>query len=148
MSDLSRNDSAESPGSSIYGGPTSPTLIDTPLEEFPLPQPGAFLSHPGIPRLLTPAPHAPVPTGPATAANHLLALRQMLPRSVRSAITSHDLPADTYQSIINGLVVTSEACTHRFQQDLAAQEADHKKKLDDREETIKFLEARLVGYID
>ncbi len=148
MSDLSRNDSAESPGSSIYGGPTSPTLIDTPLEEFPLPQPGAFLSHPGIPRLLTPAPHAPVPTGPATAANHLLALRQMLPRSVRSAITSHDLPTDTYQSIINGLVVTSEACTHRFQQDLAAQEADHKKKLDDREETIEFLEARLVGYIN
>ncbi len=148
MSDLSRNDSAESPGSSIYRGPTSPTLVDTPLEEFPPPQPGAFLSRPGIPRLLTPAPHAPVPTGPATTANHLLALGQMSPRSVRSAIASHDLPADTYRSIINGLVVTSEARTHRFQQDLATQEADHKKKLDDHEETIEFLEARLVGYID
>ena len=72
----------------------------------------------------------------------------MSPRSVHSTIASHDLPADTYQSIINRLVVTSEACTHRFQQDLATQEADHKKKLDDREETIEFLEAHLVGYID
>jgi len=72
----------------------------------------------------------------------------MSPRSVRSAIASHDLPADTYHSIINGLVVTSEARTHRYNQDLAAQEVDHKKKLDDREETIEFLEARLVGYID
>src|SRR6266403_44961 len=139
MSDLSRNDSAESPGSSIYDGPTSPTLVDTPLEEFPPPQPGAFLSCPGIPRLLTPAPHAPVPTGPATTANHLLALGQMSPCSVRSAIASHNLPADTYRSIINRLVITSEAHTHRFQQDMATQEADHKKKLDDREETIEFL---------
>src|SRR6266478_841341 len=138
MSDLSRNDSAESPGSSIYGGPASPTLVDMPLEEFPPPQPGAFLSRPGVPRLLTPAPHAPVPAGPATAANHLLALGQMSPQSVRSAIASHDLAPDTYWSIINGLIVTSEARTHRFQQDLAAQEADHKKKLDDREETIEF----------
>src|SRR6266446_2858435 len=129
MSDISHNDSAESPDSSSYGGPASPTLVDTPLEEFPLLQPGAFLSCPGIPRLLTPAPHAPVPAGPATAANHLLALGQMSPRLVHSAITSHDLPADTYRSIINGLVVTSEARTHRFQQDMAAQEADHKKKL-------------------
>ncbi len=72
----------------------------------------------------------------------------MSPRLVCSAIASHDLPADTYRSIINGLVVTSEARTHRFQQDLAAQEADHKKKLDDREEMIEFLKARLVGYID
>jgi len=72
----------------------------------------------------------------------------MSPRSVRSTITSHDLPADTYQSIINRLVVTSKAHTHCFQQDLAAQEADHKKKLDDHEETIEFLEACLVGYID
>src|SRR6266478_4042112 len=148
MSDLSCNDSAESPGSSIYRGPTSPTLIDMPLEEFPLPQPGTFLSHPGVPRLLTPTPHAPVPAGPATATNHLLALGQMSPRSVRSAIASHDLPADTYRSIINGLVVTSEARTHRFQQDLATQEADHKKKLDDHEEMIEFLEARLIRYID
>src|SRR6266446_1616745 len=98
MSDLSRNDFIESPGSSIYGGP-------------------------------------------ASATNHLLALGQMSPRSVQSAIASHDLPTDTYRSIINGLVVTSEACTHRFQQDLAAQEADHKKKLDDHEETIEFMEA-------
>src|SRR6266403_86180 len=128
MSDLSRNDSAESPSSSSYRGPASPTLVDTPLEEFPPPQPGTFLSHPGIPRLLTPAPHAPVPTGPATATNHLLTLGQMSPRSVRSTIASHDLPADTYQSIINGLVVTSEARTHRYNQDLTAQEAEHKKK--------------------
>src|SRR6266403_1689851 len=148
MSDLSHNDSAESPGSSIYGGPASPTLIDTPLEEFPPPQPGAFLSCPGVPRLLTPAPHAPIPAGPATAENHLLALGQMSPQSVRAAIASHDLPADTYRSIINGLVVTSEARTHHYNQDLVAQEADHKKKLDDREETIEFLEARLVRYID
>src|SRR6266478_9033982 len=148
MSDLSRNDSAESPGSSIYRGPTSPTLINTPLEEFTPPQPGAYVPRPGVPRLLTPAPHAPIPAGPATATNHLLTLGQMSPRSVQSAIASHDLPADTYRSIINGLVVTSKAHTHRFQQDMATQEADHKKKLDDREETIEFLEARLVGYID
>src|SRR6266403_2127753 len=148
MSDISRNDSAESPGSSSYGGPASPPLVNTPLEEFPPPQPGAFLSRPGVPRLLTPAPHAPVPAGPTTAENHLLALGQMSPRSVRAAIASHDLPADTYRSIINGLVVTSEARTHHYTQDLAAQEADHKKKLDDREETIEFLEAHLVGYID
>src|SRR6266446_4843802 len=148
MLDISRNDSAESPGSSIYGGPASPTLVDTPLEEFPPSQPSAFYSRPRVPRLLTPAPHAPVPAGPATATNHLLALGQMSPRSVCSAIASHDLPADTYRSIINGLVITSEARTHRFQQDLATQEVDHKKKLDDREETIEFLEARLVGYID
>src|SRR6266478_2225524 len=148
MSDLSRNDSAESPNPSSYRGPASPTLVDTPLEEFPLPQPGTFLSHPGVPRLLTPAPHASVPAGPATAENHLLALGQMSPRSVRATIASHNLPADTYCSIINGLVVTSEACTHRYNQDLATQEAEHKKKLDDREETIEFLEARLVGYID
>src|SRR6266404_2518626 len=147
MSHLSRHDSTGSDSSS-YDGPASPTLVDSPLEEFPPAQPAAFPSSPGIPRLLTPAPHAPVPAGPATAENHLLALRQMSPRSVRAAITSHDLPADTYRSIINGLVVTSEARTHRFNQDFATQEADHKKKLDDREETIEFLEARLVGYID
>src|SRR6266446_6111197 len=147
MSHLSRHDSAES-NSSSYRGPASPTLIDMPLEEFPPPQPGTFLSRPGIPRLLTPAPHAPVPAGPATAENHLLALGQMSPQSVHAAITSHNLPADTYLSIINGLVVTSEARTHRYNQDLAAQEVDHKKKLDDHEETIEFLEARLVRYID
>src|SRR6266478_3381311 len=111
MSNLSRHDSAESLDSSSYGGPASPTLIDTPLEEFPPPQPGAFLSRPRVPRLLTPAPHAPVPAGPATAENHLFALGQMSPRSVHAAIASHDLPADTYRSIINGLVVTSEART-------------------------------------
>ncbi len=72
----------------------------------------------------------------------------MSPRSVCAAIASHNLPADTYHSIINGLVVTSEACTHRYNQEVATQEAEHKKKLDDREETIEFLEARLVGYID
>src|SRR6266478_4667318 len=148
MSDLSRNDSAESPGSSIYGGPTSPTLVDTPLEEFPPLQPGAYVPRSGVPRLLTPAPHAPIPAGPTTATNHILALGQMSPRSVQSAITSHDLPADTYQSIINRLVITSEACTHRFNQELLTQEADHKKKLDDHKETIEFLEARLIRYID
>src|SRR6266478_3945552 len=115
MSDLSRNDSAESLDSFSYGGPASPTLVDEVLEEFPPPQPSTFLSLPGVPRVFTPAPHAPVPAGPATAENH--------------------------RSIINGLVVTSEARTHRFNQDLAAQEADHKKKLDDHEETIEFLEA-------
>src|SRR6266436_9451138 len=98
MSDLSRNDSAESPSSSIYGGPTPPTLVDTPLEEFPPPQPGAYVPHPGVPRLLTPPPHAPIPAGPTTATNHLLALGQMSPRSVHSAIASQNLPADTYQS--------------------------------------------------
>src|SRR6266446_10702520 len=147
MSHIARDESSESDSSS-YAGPASPTLVDTPLEDFPPALPATFPSHPGVPRLLTPAPHAPIPAGPATAENHLLALGQMPPRSVCAAIASHDLPADTYRSIINGLVVTSEACTHRHSQDLATQEADHKKKLDDREETIEFLEARLVGYID
>src|SRR6266478_401032 len=147
MSHISRNDSADSDSSS-YGGPASPTLVDSLVEEFPPTQPAAFASRPGVPRLLTPTSHAPVPAGPVTAENHLLALGQMSPRSVRAAIASHDLPADTYRSIINGLVVTSEARTHRYNQDLAAQEVDHKKKLDDHEETIEFLEARLVGYID
>src|SRR6266436_6061278 len=122
MSHLPRHESAESDSSS-YDGFASPTLVDTPLEEFPLPQPGAFLSRPGVPRLLTPTPHAPVPAGPTTATNHLLALGHMSPWSVRSAIASHALPADTYRSIINGLVVTSDARSHRFHQDLAAQEA-------------------------
>src|SRR6266446_1685781 len=147
MSDIPRPESTSSDSSS-YDGPASPTLVDEVLEEFPPTFPAAFSPRPGVPRLLTPAPHAPVPAGPATAENHLLALGQMSPRSVRAAIASHDLPADTYRSIINGLVVTSEARTHRYNQDLATQEADHKKKLDDREEMIEFLEARLVGYID
>src|SRR6266404_4610089 len=147
MSHITRNESPD-PDSSSYGGPASPTLVDSIVEEFPPPQPAAFASRPGVPRLLTPAPHASVPAGPTTATNHLLALRQMSPRSVRAAIASHELPANTYRSIINGLVVTSEARTHRYNQDLAAQEAEHKKKLDDCEETIEFLEARLVGYID
>src|SRR6266403_1152708 len=116
MSHNSRPESSASDSSS-YDVPASPTLVDSPLEEFPPPQPGAFLSNPGVPRLFTPAPHAPVPAGPATAENHLLALGQMSPRSVRSAIASHDLPADTYRSIINGLVITSEARTHRHSQD-------------------------------
>ncbi len=147
MSHNSRLESIASDSDS-YDGPASPTLVDADLEEFPPSQPGIFPAHPGVPRLLTPAPHAPVPAGPATAENHLLALGQMSPRSVRAAIASHDLPADTYRSIINGLVVTSEARTHRYNQDLVSKEADHKKKLDDHEETIEFLEARLVGYID
>src|SRR6266436_3831219 len=147
MSNIPRPESVASDSSS-YDGPASPTLVDMPLEEFPPSQPAAFLSRPRVPRLLTPAPHAPIPAGPATTENHLLALRQMSPQSVRTAIASHDLPADTYRSIINGLVVTSEARMHHYNQDLAAQEADHKKKLDDREETIEFLEACLVGYID
>src|SRR6266436_3301756 len=108
MSHITRNESSESDSDS-YGGPASPTLVDTPLEEFPPAQPAPFPSHPGVPRLLTPASHAPVPAGPATAENHLLALGHMSPRSVRAAIASHDLPADTYRSIINGLVITSEA---------------------------------------
>src|SRR6266404_5586656 len=117
MSHISRHEAAESDSSS-YDGPASPTLVDTPLEEFPPSQPATFLSSPRVPRLLTPTPHAPVPAGPATAENHLLALGQMSPRSVRAAIASHDLPANTYRSIINGLVVTSEARTHRYNQDL------------------------------
>src|SRR6266403_4936002 len=120
MSDLSCNDSTESPSSSIYGGPTSPTLVNTPLEEFPLPQPAIFSPHPRLPQLITPAPHAPVPVRPSpTVTNHLLALGQMSPCSVHSAITSHNLEPDTYHAIVNGLVVTSEARSHRFQQDLA-----------------------------
>src|SRR6266446_400581 len=107
MSDLSCNDSTESPSSSIYGGPTSPTLVNTPLEEFPLPQPAIFSPHPGLPQLVTPAPHAPVSAGP-TITNHLLALGQMSPHSVCSAIASHNLEPDTYCAIINGLVVTLE----------------------------------------
>ena|SRR6266478_7327522 len=109
MLDISRNDSTESPSSSIYGGPASPTLVDTPLEEFPPMQPGIFTSCPSQPRLLTPASNAPVPAGPATATNHLLTLGQMSPHSVHAAIASHDLPVDTYRAIINRLVVTSEA---------------------------------------
>src|SRR6266404_2145532 len=147
MSNLSRPESSASDSSS-YDGPASPTLVDEVLEEFPPSQPDTFLSIPGVPRRVTPAPHAPVPAGPATAENHLLALGQMSPQSVRAAIASHNLPADTYRSIINRLVVTYEARTHRYGQDLAAQEADHKKKLDDCEETIEFLEAHLVGYIN
>src|SRR6266478_1729827 len=139
MSDLSCNESAESPDSSIYGGPASPTLINTPLKDIPPIQPTPFTPH-----LRHPPPFAPVPTGPATTTNHLLTLRQMSPRSVQSAIATHDLPADTYRSIINGLVVTSEAHTHCFQQDLTAQEAEYKKKLDDCNETIEFMEARLI----
>src|SRR6266478_5540975 len=118
MSNISRPESAASDSSS-YDSQASPTLVDEDLEEFPPAQPGAFLSRPVVPRLLTPAPRAPVPAGPATTENHFLALGQMSPRSVRAAIASHDLPADTYRSIINGLVVTSEARTHRFNQDLA-----------------------------
>ncbi len=148
MLDISRNDSTESPNSSSYGRPASPTLVDMPLEEFPPTQPGIVTSRPRQPRLFTPAPVAPVPTGPPTATNHLLALGQMSPRSVHSAITSHNLPANTYQAIINRLVITSEARTHHFNQDLTAQEADHKKKLDDHNETIEFMEACLVGYIE
>src|SRR6266436_3771857 len=106
MSHISRSESDASDSSS-YDGPASPTLVDADLEDFPPSQPGAFLSRPGVPRLLTPTPHAPIPAGPATAENHLLALGQMSPRSVRATIASHDLPADTYRSIINGLVVTS-----------------------------------------
>src|SRR6266403_630321 len=147
MSNITRPESTSSDSSS-YDGPASPTLVDEVLENFPPTQPDAFLSRPGVPRLLTPAPHTPVPAGPATAENPLLALGQMSPRSVRAAIASHALPAATYRSIINRLVVTSEARTHRYNQDLAAKEAEHKKKLDDHEETIEFLEACLVGYID
>ncbi len=149
MSDYSRNDSAESPASSTYGGPASPTLINTPLEEFPPPQPAVLSPHPGLPRLITPAPHAPVPIrrDPVTT-NHLLALGQMSPRSVCSAIATHTLNTNTYCSIINRLVVTSEVRTHHFQQELATKEEGHKKKLDDLNETVKFLKAHLVRYIN
>src|SRR6266403_239259 len=148
MSDYSHNDSTESPASSTYGGPASPTLIDTPLKEFPPPQPAILSPHPGLPQLVTPTPHAPVPTGPTMVTNHLLTLGQMSPRSVRNAIASHDLEPDAYRAIINGLIITSEAHSHHFQQDLATQEADYKKKLDNHNKTIKFMEAHLVGYIN
>src|SRR6266403_2248530 len=149
MSDYSRNDSAKSPGSSIYGGPTSPTLINMPLEEFPPAQPATFSPHPGVPRLVTPTPHAPVPTGPSsTATNHLLALGQMSPHSVHSAIATHALKPDAYQSITNRLIITSEARTHCHHQALAAKEEGHKKTLDDLHKTIEFMEAHLVGYIN
>src|SRR6266403_3054268 len=72
----------------------------------------------------------------------------MSPQSGHAALASHHLPADTYRSIINGLIVTSEARTHRFTQDLATQEAGYKKKLDDHDKTIEFMEACLVGYIN
>jgi len=72
----------------------------------------------------------------------------MSPRSVCSAIATHALKPNTYQSIINGLIVTSEACTHHFQQELATKEEGHKKKLDDLNKTVEFLEAHLVRYID
>src|SRR6266446_10139759 len=98
MLDISRNDSAESPNSSIYGGPASPTLVDTPLEEFPPTQPEIFTLHPRHPRLLTPAPIAPIPLGPPTVTNHLLTLGQMSPQSIHTAIASHNLPANTYRS--------------------------------------------------
>ena len=71
----------------------------------------------------------------------------MSPCSVCSTIASHNLPANTYWAIINGLVVTSEAWTHCFTQDLAAQEVELKKKLDDHDKTIKFMEAHLIRYI-
>src|SRR6266436_5468302 len=95
MSHITCNESPESDSSS-YDGPASPTLVNTDLEEFPPPQPGAFLSQPGVPRLFTPAPHAPVPAGPVTAENHLLALGQMSPRSVRAAIASHERSGATF----------------------------------------------------
>src|SRR6266403_5466759 len=102
---------------SSYGGPASPTLINTPLEEFPPAQPAMFAPTPGIPRRLPPTPNAPVPTGenPATI-NNIITLGRLSPRSVRSAITTHTLDMATYQSIINRLVNTSEAHTHNFEQ--------------------------------
>jgi len=60
----------------------------------------------------------------------------------------HNLDSTAYHAIINGLVITLEAHSHQYNQTLAAQEETHKKKLDDLGETIEFLEARLVGYID
>src|SRR6266446_10577561 len=146
MSDYSVNASAESPATSDRGSP-SPTLVDMPLEEFPPAQPTIFAPTPGVPRLLTPAPNAPVPTREnSTTVNHLLALGQLSPQSVHSAISSHNLEPSTYRSIINGLVVTSEACSHTFEQQFATQEAGHKKSIDDLKENIEFLEARLIGY--
>src|SRR6266403_3923162 len=134
---------------SSYGGPASPTLIDTPLEELPPAQPTIFTPTPGIPRRLTSAPNAPVPTreNPASV-NNLIALGSLSPQSDHSAIATHTLDTATYQSIINGLIITSEAHTHNFEQQRVGEEEKHKKKMDDLEETIEFLEARLVSYID
>src|SRR6266403_1144783 len=102
---------------SSYGGPASPTLVDMPLEEFPPAQPTIFTPTPGIPRQLTPAPITPVPIGEnSTSINNLITLGRLSPQSVHSAITTHTLDTATYRSIINGLIITSEAHTHNFKQ--------------------------------
>src|SRR6266436_4811851 len=68
-------------------------------------------------------------------------LSQPSPQSIHSAIALHSLDPSTYHSIINGLVITSEAHLHQFNQQFATQEEAHKKKLDDLDETIEFLKA-------
>ncbi len=148
MLDYSVNASAKSPATSNRGS-ASPTLIDSPLEEFPPAQPTIFTPTPGIPRQLTPAPHASVFINENSATvNQLIALGRLSPQSIHSTITSHNLDPSTYCSIINGLVVTLEAHSHHFDQQFATQEEAHKKKLDDLDKTVKFLKACLVRYID
>jgi len=46
------------------------------------------------------------------------------------------------------LVITSEAQSQQFDQQFTTQETTNKAKVDDLEETIEFLEAHLIGYID
>src|SRR6266478_7138290 len=95
------------------------------------------------------APNPSVPVGESTTPiNQLLLLGQLSPQSVQSAITLHNLDPTAYCTIINRLVITSEAHSHQYKQTLTSQEEAHKKKLDDLGETIEFLEACLVGYID
>src|SRR6266436_4612944 len=134
---------------SSYGGPASPTLVNTPLEELPPAQPTIFTPTPGIPRRLTSAPNAPVPTREnSTSINNLITLGRLSPQSVHSAIATHTLDTATYWSIINGLVITSEAHTHNFEQQCVGEEEKHKKKVDDLKETIELLEAHLISYIN
>src|SRR6266403_2685039 len=148
MLDYSVNASAKSPATSNRRS-ASPTLIESPLEEFPPAQPTIFTPTPGIPRQLTPAPHASVFINENSATvNQLIALGRLSPQSIHSTITSHNLDPSTYCSIINGLVVTLEAHSHHFDQQFATQEEAHKKKLDDLDKTVKFLKACLVRYID
>src|SRR6266478_3814029 len=64
MSDISHNDSAESPDSSSYGGPASPTLVDTPLEEFPRRSQAPSSHVPGYLDSLLPLPMLQYPQDP------------------------------------------------------------------------------------
>jgi len=53
-----------------------------------------------------------------------------------------------YHSIINGLIITLEARSCQYNQQFTAQEEGHKKKTKDLKESVEFLEACLIGYMD